>query len=201
MTGSTSQRFISGQSLNVFYLRDFRGIDPNGQSVYVDEGYTKYYLGNPNPTTLLGINTDVSYKKFSLGINLNGAFGHKIYNNTANSVLPIGNLGSRNVAKSVVNLGENQSNPITASSRYLEKGNYLKLANATFNYRIGGMGKVIKNANVYLTGQNLFVITKFTGYDPEVNVDKNIGGVPSFGIEYSPYPTARNFIFGVNFSL
>ena len=201
ISGTTVQRFISGQPLNVFYLRDYQGLDGNGQAIYTNEGYSKYYLGNPNPKTILGINTEVAYKQFSLTINMNGAFGHKIYNNTANTVLPIGNLGSRNIAKSVLNNGEDQSNPITASSRYLEKGNYMKLANATFNYRIGGIGKVIKNANVYLTGQNLFVITKFTGFDPEVNTDKNIGGVPSFGIEYSPYPTARNFIFGINFSL
>jgi len=75
------------------------------------------------------------------------------------------------------------------------------LANATLNYRIGDIGKSIKNLNIYVTGQNLFVITKFTGFDPEVNVDKNKDGVPSAGIEYIPYPTARTFTFGVNLSL
>jgi TonB-dependent starch-binding outer membrane protein SusC len=55
--------------------------------------------------------------------------------------------------------------------------------------------------NVFVTGQNLFVITKFTGFDPEVNTDKNIDGVPSLGIEYTPYPTARTFTLGFNFSL
>ena len=63
------------------------------------------------------------------------------------------------------------------------------------------IAKFVKGARVSLTGQNLFVITNFTGFDPEVNVDKNIGGIPSNGIEYIPYPTARRFQLNFNFSL
>ena len=63
---------------------------------------------------------------------------------------------------------------------------------------IGDIGKSIKGLSVYITGQNLFVITKFSGFDPEVNVDKNQNGVPSSSIEYIPYPSARTFSFGVN---
>jgi iron complex outermembrane receptor protein len=55
--------------------------------------------------------------------------------------------------------------------------------------------------NISLTGQNLFVITKFSGFDPEVNVDKQVDGIPSFGIEYIPYPTARTILLGVSFGL
>ncbi len=54
---------------------------------------------------------------------------------------------------------------------------------------------------VTLTGQNLFVITKFTGFDPEVNVDKSINGIPSRGIEYIPYPSARTILLGLTFGL
>ena len=75
------------------------------------------------------------------------------------------------------------------------------MANATLSYKIGDVGRAFKNVNVSVTGANLFVITKFTGFDPEVNVDKNVNGVPSAGIEYIPYPTARTFTFGVNLSL
>jgi len=69
------------------------------------------------------------------------------------------------------------------------------------NYSFGNVGKIFKGANVYVTGQNLFVITKFTGFDPEVNVDKGANSVPSVGIEYTPYPSARTITLGVNFSL
>src|SRR5690606_25825533 len=143
---------------------------------------------------------DFSYKKFSLGINMNGAFGHYIYNNTATSVVPITNLGTRNVVSSLINspIKEDLSNPITTSDRYLEKVNYLKLANATLSYNLGKFVKFIRSSSISLTGQNLFILTDFSGFDPEVNVDKNIGGIPSNGIEYIPYPTARRFIFSIN---
>lgn len=201
-TGAFVQKLASGYPLNVYYLRHFEGIDKTtGQSIYTEDGDVSYYGEDPNPNMLLGISTDFSYKKFSLGINMNGAFGHYIYNNTATSVVPITNLGTRNVVASLINsdVKEDLSNPITTSDRYLEKGNYLKLANATLSYNLGKFVKFIRSSSISLTGQNLFVLTDFSGFDPEVNVDKNIGGIPSNGIEYIPYPTARRFIFSINF--
>lgn len=203
LSGAFVQRMANGQPLNAFYVRKFNGIDATtGQAILENDGVSFFFMGSGNPTTLLGINTNLGYKKFSLGIAMNGAFGHKIYNNTLNAILPINNLGNRNISTDLLSGNqEATSSPITTSSRYLEKGNFVRLANATLNYSIGPVGKVIKGANVFITGQNLFVITKFKGFDPEVNVDKNIGGVPSFGIEYTPYPSARTFVFGFNFSL
>ncbi|MGF6926578.1 TonB-linked SusC/RagA family outer membrane protein [Chitinophaga sp. W2I13] len=201
VSGVTSQRLANGYPLNTFYLRRFEGFDDKGVSIYSDNGNTLYYMTNPNPKVLLGINTEVAYKKWSLSASSHGAFGFQVYNNTANTVLPIGNLGSRNIAKALVGNGEAQTNSPAASSRYLENGNFLKLDNLTISYNLGPVGKVFKAAAVSLTGQNLFVITKYTGFDPEVNTDKNINGVSSFGIEYSPYPTARTFMLGVQFTL
>ena len=204
ISGTNSQRLANNQPLNVFYLRQFEGIDKaTGQSIYKDNGDKLYYNGNPNPSTIIGLTTDFSWHKFSAVVNMNGAYGHMIYNNTANTVLPIGNLGTRNIASSLVGgaILENQSNAIVASTRYLEKGNYMKLANASISYQFGALGKAFKNVSVSVTGTNLFVITKFTGFDPEVNTNKSVQGVPSFGIEYQPYPTARTFLLGVNFTL
>jgi len=205
ISGARAQRLVDGQPLNVFYLRRFQGIDKaSGQSIYENDGNKLYYVGNPNPTTLLGFTTDLNYKKFSFVANLNGAFGHVVYNNTLNTVIPIGNLGTRNIATSLVgdNIAKEAiSNAIAPSSRYLENGNYIKLQNATLSYNAGNLGKAFRNVNFSLTGQNLFVITKFTGFDPEVNVDKQVDGIPSFGIEYIPYPTARTILFGVSFGL
>jgi TonB-dependent starch-binding outer membrane protein SusC len=135
---------------------------------------------------------------------MNGALGQVIYNNTLNNVINVGSInGGRNIAVSVYEdpVKESFSNPVTSSSRFIEKGDYLKLANATLSYNVGNLGRNLKNLNVFVTGQNLFVITKFSGFDPEVNVDKNSNGVPSVGIEYTPYPTARTITLGVNFSL
>jgi TonB-linked SusC/RagA family outer membrane protein len=207
ISGSVAQRLVSDQPLNVFYLAEFRGLDKStGRSDYKDgdPSINKFYQGSPNPKTLLGISTDFSYKNFSVVVNMNGNFGHYIYNNTANTVLPIGNLlGVRNIAKNLIeqDVQESLANAITPSTRYLEKGNYLKMANATLSYSFGNLGNTIRNFTVSVTGQNLFVLTDFTGFDPEVNTDKSVGGIPSLGIEYTPYPTARTFLFGVSMSL
>ncbi|MFW0717829.1 SusC/RagA family TonB-linked outer membrane protein [Pedobacter sp. N23S346] len=211
-TGSLSGQGLSGVNLEVIQnglplfamvTRQYNGLDANGFSTYTDDGFTRYYLGNPNPKVILGLTTSLRYKKFSFTANLNGSFGQSIYNNTANSVLAISNLGTRNISSALVNssIQESLANPIAASSRYIEKGDYVKLANATINYNVGNIGKAIKSLNIFVNGQNLFVITNYTGFDPEVNVNKSINGVPSAGIDYTAYPTARTFNFGVNFSL
>ncbi|SFD31725.1 iron complex outermembrane recepter protein [Chitinophaga sp. CF118] len=201
VSNAYAQRLANGKPLNSFYVREFLGFDDKGQGKYADNGNSQYFIGNPNPTTMLGIVTSFNYKQWTLGVNMHGAYGFNVYNNTANTVLPIGNLGSRNITANLVGTEEALSNPITVSSRYLEKGDFLKMDNATISYNIGNIGKVIKGASIYVTGQNLFIITKYSGFDPEVNTDKSINGVTSFGIEYSPYPTARSFLAGINFSL
>jgi iron complex outermembrane receptor protein len=200
------QRVVSGQPLNVWYMGIFEGIDKTtGQSIYTggDASANKFYVGSPNPKTILGISTDFSYKDFVATINMNGTFGHYLFNNTAATVLGIGNLGTRNVAKSVFegDAKEDPSNAPAPSTRNLEKGNYLKMANVSVGYRIGNIGKSIRNLYISLTGQNLFVITNYTGFDPEVNTNGDFNGIPSIGIEYVPYPSARTFQIGINFSL
>jgi len=203
LSGVTTEVIQNGLPLFAMVTRQYNGLDANGFSLYTDDGFTNYYVGNPNPKLILGLSTNIRYKKLSFTANFNGSFGQDIYNNTANSVLAISNLGTRNISSALVNLPvqESLANPIAASSRYIEKGDYLKLANATLNYNIGNVGKAIKSLNIYVNGQNLFVITNYTGFDPEVNVNKGVSGVPSAGIDYTAYPTARTFNFGVNFSL
>ncbi len=205
LTGAFAQLIASGHPINTFYLRKFIGIDrATGVSLY-EGGEERFFMGSPNPKMLLGITTMVSYKKFSLEIAGNGAFGQFVYNNTANAILAFNNLSKRNIGLEEYNtaraLGEQPVNPTSASSRYLEKGDYFRLANATLSYQLGNIGNSIRNATVYITGQNLFILTKFTGFDPEVNVSKPLNGVPSFGMEYTPYPSARTVNFGINFSL
>lgn len=201
ISGATSQLIAGGQPLNVYYLRKFEGLDKStGQSIYADNEKL-FYSGSPNPTRVYGITTDLTWRKLFASANMNGAAGHYLYNNTANSVINVGNLGTRNISAAIPGTGENLSNAIAPSTRYLEKGDYLKLANATVGYRIGDLGRAFKNVTVTLTGQNLFVITKFKGFDPEVNVDKNVNGIPSAGIEYIPYPTARTILLGLTFGL
>src|SRR4030095_10876133 len=205
LSGAYAQLLINDKPLNTFYLKKFIGIDKTtGISLY-EGGEEKFLLGSANPDVLLGFTINAAYKKFSLEAAMNGAFGHYIYNNTANAITSFNNLGKRNIGKAELelarSLGEKPVNPTSASSRYLEKGDYMKMGNATISYSIGSIGKSIKNANIYLTGQNLFILTDFTGFDPEVNVSKPLNGIPSFGMEYIPYPSARTFTLGINFAL
>jgi iron complex outermembrane receptor protein len=196
ISATPSQRFVNDQPLNVFYMLRFEGLDERGLGLYSDR---KEYLQDPNPKTILGIVSNLNYKNLDLLINFNGAFGHYIYNNTATSVLVVSNpTKGRNTSPDYTLPGESVDNALKASTRYLEKGDYLRLNNVTLGYTLKKAPLFFKNLRLSLTGQNLFVITKFTGFDPEVNVDKNIDGVPSYGIEYTPYPSARTFTFGLS---
>lgn len=204
VSGSTIQVLTNGFPINAFFLKTFLNLDKaSGLSVYVDDN-VPFYSGSPNPKVVLGFGASVQYKKFSLIANMNGALGQKLYNNTFNNVINVGDInGGRNIAYSVYKdpVKESFSNRVTSSTRFLESGSYLKMSNATLSYRVGNLFSVLRGASVYVIGQNLFVITKFKGFDPEVNVDKNVNGVPSNGIEYTPYPSARTVTFGINFSL
>src|SRR5699024_160013 len=168
-SGVTGQHMISGQPLNAWYLAKWEGIDEaTGQSMYksvtdghvgtdVDPASNKFYTHSPNPKTLLGITTNLSYKNFSLMANLNGAFGHYLFNNTYATVLGLNNLSGKNISPGYFkpDLNESVSNSATPSTRYLEKANYLKLNNVTLNYNTGDLCNDIKNARVNVTGQDL----------------------------------------------
>lgn len=213
-SGVLGQRMANGHPLNVWYLAIFEGIDPEtGMSMYrshdgtvgtsVDPALNKFYVNSPNPNFLVGFSTDVSYKRLTATINMHGAFGHYLFNNTRATVLGVNNLSNRNIAADVFDRAarESTSNSAAPSTRYLEKGDFMKLSNVSLSYNIGDIGNTIQNLNVSLTGQNLLVFTGYGGFDPEVNTDGSTNGIPSLGIEYIPYPPARTFLLGVNFSL
>lgn len=204
ISGTTVQVIRNGLPINAFFTRRFLEMGRDGFAVYTDDGDVNYFVGDPNPSTLLGISTTFRFSKLSLTTNFNGAFGYEIYNNTLNSVLNVGSISNqKNIAYSVYTdpVKESFANPLRASSRYLESGNFLKLNNATLSYAVGNIGSTLRNVNIYVTGQNLFVLTNFSGFDPEVNVDKNLNGVPSVAIEYIPYPSARTISLGINMAL
>lgn len=199
VSGTFSQIIGNNQPVNVFYLKRFGGFDDKGQQIIAE---SPTFEGDPNPHVLLGFSNTLRYNKLSLTINASGATGFKIYNNTYNSVTNISNLqNGKNVAAESISTSESINSSVVVSSRYLENGNYLKLRNATLSYAVGDLGQYIRGLNVFVNGTNLFVITKFTGFDPEVNVDKNNNGYPSRNIEYIPYPTPRTISFGLNLSL
>ncbi len=206
VSGTLSQIITNNQPVNEFYLKPFGGFDKNGNQVGLDSmpltTEIPIFAGDPNPHTVYGVNTTLTFNKLSLTINAGGAGGYVIYNNTATSVTNLSGIEQgRNVDQAAYNSAERPTSSVGASDRFLESGNYFKLRNATFRYDFGNVGSYLKGLNVFVSGTNLFVLTKFTGFDPEVNVDKSNNGYPSRSIEYIPYPTPRIITFGFNFSL
>ncbi|MBX0290629.1 SusC/RagA family TonB-linked outer membrane protein [Hymenobacter sp. HSC-4F20] len=204
LSGVTVEVIQSGLPINAFFTQQFLGLDPDtGQSLYADNG-TFRYLGNPNPTALAGLSASLRFLKLSMTANFNGVFGNKIYNNTFNSVLNVSQIqGGKNIARDFYESSTKEalSNRLAPSSRFLESGNYVKLSNLTLSYGLGDVAQVFKGATVSVIGQNLFVLTKYRGFDPEINTNKAVNGVPSAGIDYTGYPTARTYTLALNFSL
>jgi len=199
VSGTLGQVITNNQPIDEFYLKPFQGFDKNGNQQY---GANPQYAGDPNPSSNYGISTTITYKKLSLVINGGGSGGYMVYNNTATSVTNIAGIANgRNIDKNSYKSPEMPSSPVAANSRFLESGNYFKLRNVTLSYPVGNAGKYVKNLNVFVSASNLFVITKFSGFDPEVNIDKSNNSYPSRSIEYIPYPTPRVINFGLNFSL
>lgn len=200
VSGVLAQLITNNQPVDVFYLKHFSGFDQNGQQIVSDTSL--HYAGDPNPSTLIGFSTSLKYKKWSFNMSLGGSMGFKIYNNTLNTITNIYPFSKgQNVARSNFGTGEANTDGAVASDRYLESGNYIKLRNATVSYNFGDVGKYIHSLNVFASGTNLFVITKFKGFDPEVNVDVNNNAYPSRSMEYIPYPTPKIVTVGINLGL
>ncbi len=199
VSGTLAQVITNNQPVNEYFLKPFQGFDGTGNQKI---GADPQFAGNPNPQTLIGFSTSVRYHKFTLSANMGGAFGFLIYNNTATAVTNIAGIAQgRNIDLASFNSGEGVGSGVGASTRFLEKGDYMKMRNATLRYNAGNVGSFVKNLSAFVSASNLFVITKFTGFDPEVNIDKSSNSYPSRSIEYVPYPTPRVISFGVNFSL
>ncbi len=112
--------------------------------------------------------------------------------------------GINTTPEAVKYANESTNNSAPVSTRFLKDGAFLRLNNLalgySFNTKALGIDKYIPALRLSVTGQNLFVITKYDGYDPEVNTDRTINGISSYGIDYLSYPKAKSIIFGLNVS-
>jgi len=197
LTNVFIQRITSGQPMHTFYLRKFMGFDEDGISVY-DGDYPQYVNASPMPKYTVGLTNNFSYKNFSLNVFFTGQFGHKIYNNTDNAFFYASVLANgKNVTKNAIGTGESLLNTADPSTRFLHNGSYVRLQDATLEYRVPlQKNKIVSSLSFFVTGQNLFVITGYKGQDPEVNIDKAVNGVPSMGIDYIAYPRSRTVMTG-----
>ena len=201
LTGAFSQRIAEGHPLFAYFLREFIGFDSEGISEYAEGDFQKFTGDSPLPTINAGLTNTFRYGGFDLNVFFNGQFGHYIYSNTRNAYFTAGALANgRNVTRDVVGNGEGALNAPDVSTRFLEKGDFVRLQNVTLGYNIPVGESILSSLRFFVTGQNLFVITNYSGQDPEVDVNKAIDGVPSFGIDYTTYPRARTYTVGLNVS-
>ncbi|MCU0339696.1 MAG: TonB-dependent receptor [Spirosomaceae bacterium] len=202
LTGAFAQRIASGQPLYAFFLREFGGYDEAGNSVYPNGDFQTFLDGkSPLPTVTGGLTLNFRYKRFDLSTFFNGVFGNYIYSNNANAFFTKGSFANgRNVTRDVPSSKEGPLNAPDVSTRFLEKGDFVRFQNLNLSYRVPTGKSAISNLRLFVTGQNLLLFTKYSGQDPEVNTNKALNGVPSLGIDYTAYPRARTWTFGANIS-
>jgi iron complex outermembrane receptor protein len=202
-TDATINGNINGESIGSFYMQEFMGIGADGLSILSDE---RTVVGSALPDIVYAFYLNFQYKDFDLGLNFNGVSGNKVYNHTAMSMFTKGLLASNFNTTSLAAQFPNEdiTNSNTVSTRYLEDGDFLRLNNATLGYNLKpgliGMDHLINSIRFTITGQNLFVITDYSGFDPEINSNLTIDGIQTFGIDYFNYPKARTLVFGLNVS-
>jgi len=213
ITSSTINGYVNGEPIGTFYLKEFIGFDNNGMSAYTDvdkngviNDNDRLALGTALPSTIYSVYGNIAYKGFDLGLNFNGVSGNKVYNYTENVSFSKLRLAKNvnSIPEAVADPKESLNNPTPVTSRYLRDGAYLRLNNASLGYNFNtkklGINNWVSAVRLSVTGQNLFVTTKYNGYDPEVNIDRSINGISSYGIDYITYPKARSVIFALNFS-
>jgi TonB-linked SusC/RagA family outer membrane protein len=213
ITSSTINGYVNGQPIGTFFLKEFTGFDAAGLSTYRDldgDGIItdkdRISAGTALPNVIYSFYGTALYKGFDASINFDGVSGNKIYNYTENVSFSKLRL-AKNVnttMEAIADPKESINNATPVTTRYLRNGAYLRLNNVSLGYNFSPktlrMQNWVSAIRLFVTGQNLFVSTKYNGFDPEVNIDRSISGVSSYGIDYLSYPKAKSIIFGLNFS-
>jgi iron complex outermembrane receptor protein len=199
LSGAYAQTFANGYPLFTWKMPTFNGFDANGNAIYSNGGKDELQ-GSALPKFLAGLTNSFNYKRWNASVFINTVRGFYVYNNTANALFLRGSVKTaHNITYDAASSGENPINPGSVSTRFLEKGDFVRLSNASIGYTFNmPAGKAIKSLSLSVTGQNLALWTDYSGLDPEVNVDHSLNGVPSRGFDYTGYPRPRTFTFGLN---
>lgn len=205
-SGNFSQLIQPGYALGTFNLWNYAGKNAAGVSTYINAaGQTiatqplttdAKIAGDAQPKLIYGWANSFNYKNWDLNFLVRGVLGNKILNATAASLNNPADAKLQNIPRSTLGESFNDINAYLISDRYLESGSYLRLDNATVGYTIKPKTPSIKAIRLYVTANNLFVITNYTGIDPEIN----IGGLTPGIDNNNYYPKTRTFSFGVSAS-
>ncbi|MFP3595657.1 SusC/RagA family TonB-linked outer membrane protein [Chryseobacterium sp. SIMBA_029] len=216
-------RIQEGESLGMFYGYQVAGVNPNnGDQMYVNaSGNTvayadlkpedRKYIGNPNPDFTFGFSNNFTFKNWYVDMLITGSVGNDLFNATRFDLEMMNDY--KNQSTAVLNrwttVGQitdvpraNSTSAQAISDRFIEDGSYVKLKAVTLGYNFNKPFKGVNKLNLYVTGQNIFTITNYSGMDPEVNgfsPNRNTSGADRsvFGIDYGTYPQVRTFIIGL----
>lgn len=186
---------------------DIKFVDANNDGVINDDD--RVFQGSPFPDFTFALNGNMRYKNFDLSIGLQGVLGNKIYNATRQtledvtkgsnflaSCLDYWTPENKNAPHPRLTWDDPNRNTRAESDRYLENGSYLRLRSVQLGYTFPQtwFKGAIQHARVYINAENLFTITSYSGYSPDVNADNaNYRGFDNF-----IYPTNRTFMLGLN---
>ena len=200
---NTTHIVEEGREVGTFYGWLCNGLDENGKYIMDDmidgkAGLTnddRTYIGSAQPKLTYGLANIITWKNWELNFFFRGVYGNDLLNFSKMSYATTQWLPGANVLKEALTSGLTD-NP-KYSSYYIEKGSFLRLDNASLGYTFDVSGiKEIQKLRVYVTGQNLFTITNYTGLDPEIEMSGLDPGIE--GRDY--YPKSRTISVGVNIS-
>lgn len=197
---------IEGQPLGTFFLFKHAGIDEAGNQIIddlngngsIESGRTsadRHITGQALPKVYLGFTPSIRYKNLELDLVFRGAYGHKIFNVRKAQLSTLNRLGQSNVLREALATGMQNVNEASASDYWLEDGSFTRLENLTLGYNLNvNNTKLFSMVKVSFTSNNLFVITDYSGIDPEIRNDGGSGA----GLDTGIYPRTRNFAIGIN---
>ena len=199
-----SSFLIAGQPIGTFNILHHTGkdnansetvLDVDGNGI-IDQGNTspdRLIKGSALPTYTYAFNPTFQYKNLDVSMLWRGSGGNKIYNGLRSSLSYLENIGKANILDSAIPLGLFTSK--YGSDLWLEDGSFLRLENVTVGYNFHFEKiKYIESVRLSLTGNNLLLITPYSGIDPELNMSGSNG----FGGDNGIYPRTRSFAFGLN---
>ncbi len=175
----------------------YEDVDHNGRI----DGDDRVILGSIQPDLVYGFSTQLSWRNLDLSAAFAGSYGNEVYNalgrrleltnDSYNVLATVKDSWTPTNGSNTLPLASNARPLGYIDSRYVQSASYLKLRNLTIGYRLPQLKSVPVGIRIYATASNLFTISPYKGYDPEV----------ASGTDSGAYPSSRTFVFGVNVTL
>lgn len=196
-SGAFAQKLVVGEAYGTFYGLVYDA----SANTYSDEAQV---IGLAQPDFTYGFLNTFRFGKFNASVFFRGQQGGSVFNNTAMEYTTLDNLNTNiNLLAPALDFTDDMltSTP-TYSSQWIEDASFLRLDNLNISYDVDVKGSQwLNSAVVGLSGQNLLLLTNYSGYDPEVNTAASGNGAPSLGVDYTNYPRARTIALNVKFNL